>query len=63
MRYVTASEQATPHMANMVNQQNVEAGMLIRSLVHLTTATIVVTMAVLFAVPFFLVLASPFIGR
>ncbi len=37
--------------------------MLFRSFVHLTTATIVVTMALLFAVPFVLVLASPFIGR
>ena len=32
-------------------------------LFRLTTATIVVTMSLLFAVPFFLVLASPFIGR
>ncbi len=47
----------------MVNQQNMEAGMLLRSFVHLTTATIVVAISVLFAVPFFLVLASPFMGR
>jgi hypothetical protein len=34
----------------MVNQQNMEAGML-RSFVHLTTAAIVVTAALLFAAP------------
>lgn len=63
MRHVTASEQTTPHMANMVNQQNMEAGMLLRSFVRLTTATIVVAMSLLLAAPFFLLLASPFMGR
>ncbi len=37
--------------------------MLIRSFVRLTTATIVVAMSLLLAIPFFLLLASPFIGR
>jgi hypothetical protein len=35
---------------------------MIRSLVGLTTATIIVAVAMLLAAPFFLVLASPFIG-
>jgi len=37
--------------------------MLFRSFLRLTTATIVVTIAMLLAVPFFLTLASPFISR
>jgi hypothetical protein len=39
-----------------------EAGMLIRSFVHLTTAAVVVT-AALFAAPFLLALMAPFIAR
>jgi hypothetical protein len=50
-------------MSAMVNQQNMEAGMLLGDFVRLTTATIVVAVAMLLAVPFFLALASPFIGR
>jgi len=46
----------------MVNQQIMEAGM-VRSFVRLTTATIVLAVAMLLAAPFFLALASPFIGR
>jgi hypothetical protein len=37
--------------------------MLVRTLVHLTTQAIVVAMALGLAVPFFLALSSPFIGR
>ena len=36
---------------------------MIRNLVRLTSATIVVAVALLLAAPFFLALASPFIGR
>jgi hypothetical protein len=46
----------------MGNQQNMEAGMLLRSFVRLTTATIVVALSLLLAVPFFLAVASPFIA-
>ena len=63
MRYVIATEATTPHIANMVNQQNMEAGMLFRSFMRLTAATIVVAVAVLLAVPFLLAVASPFIAR
>ena len=47
----------------MVTQRNMEAGMLIRSFVHLTTAAVVVTAALLFATPFLLALMAPFIAR
>ena len=47
----------------MANQQNMEAGMLFRSFERLTTAAVVVTVVLLFAVPFVLALASPFIAR
>ena len=62
MRHVIAFAETTRHIVNMVNQQIMEAGV-IRSLVSLTTATTVVAVAMLLAVPFFLALASPFIGR
>jgi len=60
---VTAPARTTRHMNTMVNQWNTEAGMLLRSFARLTTATIVVAVVVLLAVPFFLALASPFIAR
>jgi hypothetical protein len=62
VRHVIASAGTTRHIANMVNQQIMEAGM-VRSFVRLTTATIVVAVAILLSVPFFLALASPFLGR
>jgi hypothetical protein len=62
VRHVIAFAETTRHIVNMVNQQIMEAGV-IRSLVSLTTATTVVAVAMLLAVPFFLALASPFIGR
>ena len=62
MRHVIASAETRRHIVDMVNQQIMEAGM-IRSFVGLTTATIVVAVAMLLSVPFFLALASPFIGR
>ena len=40
-----------------------EAGMLIRNFLRLTNAAIVVTLALLFAVPFVLTLIAPFIAR
>jgi hypothetical protein len=46
----------------MVNEWIMEAGMLLSTFMRLTTATIVVTVALLLAIPFFLALASPFIG-
>ena len=62
VRHVIASAETTRHIVDMVNQQIMEAGM-IRNLLRLTTATIVVAVAMLLSVPFFLALASPFIGR
>ena len=50
-------------MSAMVNQWTVEAGMLIRTFMRLTTASIVVAIALLLAIPFFLALSLPFIGR
>jgi hypothetical protein len=40
-----------------------EAGMLLRSFVRLTSATIVVAVVLLFAVPFLLAMVAPFIAR
>jgi hypothetical protein len=40
-----------------------EAGMLMRSFLHLTSAAIVVAVALLFAGPFLLALIAPFIGK
>jgi hypothetical protein len=40
-----------------------EAVMAVRTFVHLTTQAIVVTTAVMLALPFFLTLALPFIGN
>lgn len=37
--------------------------MLLRSFMRLTTATVVFAVALLLAMPFFLALSSPFIGR
>jgi hypothetical protein len=47
----------------MVNQRNMEAAMLLRSFARLTSATIVVTVVLLFAVPFVFALIAPFIAR
>jgi hypothetical protein len=40
-----------------------EAGMLLRSFARLTTAAVVVIVALLFAIPFVFALISPFIAR
>ena len=37
--------------------------MLLRSFVRLTSATVVVTVALLLAVPFLLAMVAPFVGR
>ena len=63
MRQITALGRAMRHTGTMANQQNMEAGMLFRSFERLTTAAVVVTVVLLFAVPFVLALASPFIAR
>jgi hypothetical protein len=63
VRRVTARDETTAHTSAMVNQWTVEAGMLIRTFMRLTTASIVVAIAVLLAIPFFLALSLPFIGR
>ena len=47
----------------MVNAWTTGAGMLLRTVMRLTTATIVVAVSLLLAVPFFLALALPFIER
>jgi hypothetical protein len=47
----------------MVNQRNTEAAMLLRGFARLTSAAIVATVVLLFAVPFVLALVSPFIAR
>jgi hypothetical protein len=43
--------------------RGMEAVMLVRTFIHLTTQAIVVAMALMLALPFFLALSSPFIGR
>ena len=63
VRRVTARDEATVHTNAMVNQWTVEAGMLICTFMRLTTASIVVAIALLLAIPFFLALSLPFIGR
>jgi hypothetical protein len=47
----------------MVNEWTVEAGMFVRTFMRLTSATIVVAISLLLAIPFFLALSLPFIGR
>ena len=42
---------------------HMEAGMLFRSFERLTTAAILVTVVLMFAVPFVLALVAPFIAR
>jgi hypothetical protein len=37
--------------------------MLVRKFVHLTTDAIVLAMALMLAIPFFLALSAPFVGR
>ena len=37
--------------------------MVLRSLMRVTTAAVVVTIALLLAIPFFLALTTPFVGR
>src|SRR5882672_1071237 len=63
VRHVTAPAEVTRHRSTIVNQRNMEAGMLLRNFVRLTSATIVVAVTLLFAVPFVLALVSPFIGK
>jgi hypothetical protein len=63
VRHITAPAEITDHTGSMVNRRNMEAGMLVRSFVRLTTAAVVVAAALLFAVPFIFTLISPFIGR
>ena len=63
MRHITAPTEITRHTDTMVNQRNMEAAMLLRSFARLTSATIVVTVALLFAVPFVFALIAPFIAR
>jgi hypothetical protein len=50
-------------MSAMESQHNTEAGMLFRGFAQLTTAAIVATVVLLFAVPFVFALILPFIGR
>jgi hypothetical protein len=45
----------------MVNPK--EATMVLRSLMRVTTAAVVVAVALLLAIPFFLALTTPFVGR
>jgi hypothetical protein len=40
-----------------------EAGMLVRRFVHLTTQAVVVAIALMLALPFLLAVSLPFIGR
>jgi hypothetical protein len=44
-------------------QRDMEAGMLVRAAIHLTTQAIVVTMALMLGLPFFLALSLLFVGR
>jgi hypothetical protein len=47
----------------MVNEWTVEAGMVLRTFIRLTTATVVVAISLLLALPFLLALSLPFSGR
>jgi hypothetical protein len=40
-----------------------EAGMLVRAAIHLTTEAIVITVALMLGLPFFLALSLLFVGR
>jgi hypothetical protein len=61
MRQVTVFEETTRHTSAMGNPM--EAGMLFRNLERLATAAVVVTVVMVFAVPFVLALITPFLGR
>jgi hypothetical protein len=63
VRRITAPAETSRHISAMVNQGIMEAGMLFRTFMRLTTATVVVAVALLLAAPFFLALSLPFIGR
>jgi hypothetical protein len=45
------------------HSKQLEAAMLVRKFVHLTTDAIVLAMALMLAIPFFLALSAPFVGR
>jgi hypothetical protein len=45
------------------HSKQLEAAMLVRKFVHLTTDGIVLAMALMLALPFFLALSAPFVGR
>jgi len=48
---------------NRVCEWNLEAEMILRTFIHLTTEAIVLATVIALAVPFLLALSSPFIGR
>jgi hypothetical protein len=62
VRQITVFDAATAHMSAMADQ-HMEAGMLFRSFERLTTAAVLVTVVLMFAVPFVLALVAPFIAR
>jgi hypothetical protein len=59
-RITAAAADAALHAPH--DQSNWGSGMLLRTFVHLTTETIVVAIALMLALPFFLALSSPFTG-
>jgi hypothetical protein len=65
--YLTETRVLSPYKSPVtrlptVTHGDMEAGMLVRKFVHLTTQAVVVAMALMLALPFFLALSSPFIG-
>jgi hypothetical protein len=48
--------------AELASQYSGGAEMLLRRFVHLTVETVVVAVALMLALPFFLALSSPFLG-
>jgi hypothetical protein len=66
--YLTETRVLSPYNSPVtrlptVTHGDMEAGMLVRTFVHLTTQAVVVAAVLMLALPFFLALATPFIGR
>lgn len=59
--HLTETKALTPYYCRYPRET--EAVMLVRTFVHLTTQAIVLATGLMLALPFFLALATPFIGR
>jgi hypothetical protein len=63
--YLTQMRALPPYKSTVTNgyQRDMEAGMLVRAAIHLTTEAIVITVALMLGLPFFLALSLLFVGR